>query len=123
MRKVNVEELESIIRSYASNNAISQPLIVFGGHYQDARIQIVKRIFGNTNFYKISFEDDKPRPDIPYCLYDGYIGDDRSNTILKNCMDVAARIHRPIFCFFDSSAKEKVPSDVLSVVDAIEYVE
>jgi RNA-binding protein YhbY len=43
--------------------------------------------------------------------------------VLKNCMDVAARIHRPIFCFFDSSAKEKVPSGVLSLVDAIEYVE
>lgn len=50
MKKVNYEELENIIRDYASSKTISKPLMVFGGHHQDARIQIVKKIFGNVNF-------------------------------------------------------------------------
>ena len=122
MKRVNYEELENIIKDYASSKTISKPLMVFGGHYQDARIQIVEKIFGNANFWKIAYKDDDPRPDIPYCLYDVYLGDDNSNAILRNCMSIAANIHRPVFCFFHSSTKEKVPTDIISELEAIEYI-
>ena len=123
MKIVNYEELENIISDYASSNEITKPLMVFGSHYQDARIQIVKKIFGNANFWKITFKDDNPRPDIPYCLYDGYLGDDGSNVILNNCIEIAAKIKRPVFCFFDYSTKEKVPAEILSELEALEYTE
>ena len=122
MKIVNSEELENIIRDYV-NSTISKPLMVFGGHHQDARLQIIKKIFGKVNSYKISFKNDKPRPDIPYCLYDTYIGDDNSNGILRNCMEIAATIQRPVFCFFNSSTKEKVPAEILSELDILEYTE
>ena len=123
MKRVNYEELENIIKDYASSKTISKPLMVFGGHYQDARIQIVKKIFGNVNFWKITFKDDSPRPDIPYCLYDVYLGDENSNVILRHCIEIAAKIKRPVFCFFATSTKDKVPTSILSQVDVIEYVE
>ena len=88
MKKVNYEELESIIRDYANSKTISKPLLVFGNNYQDARIQIVKSLFGDVNSWKITFDDDSPRPDISYCLYDVYLGDDNSNAILRNCMSM-----------------------------------
>jgi len=123
MKKVNYEELESIIRDYANSKTISKPLLVFGNNYQDARIQIVKSLFGDVNSWKITFDDDSPRPDISYCLYDVYLGNDNSNAILRNCMSIAANIHRPVFCFFDSSTKEKVPTDIISELEAIEYID
>lgn len=122
MKKVNSEELENIIRDYV-NSTISKPLMVFGGHHQDARSQVIKKIFGKVNSYKISFKNDNPRPDIPYCIYDAYIGDDNSNDILRNCMDIAVKIQRPVFCLFDSSTKEKVPAEILSKLDILEYTE
>lgn len=123
MKKVNFEELESIIRNYANSKTISKPLLVFGRDYRDARIQIVKSFFEDENFWKITFDNDIPRPDIPYCLYDVYLGDENSNAILRNCMCIASKIHRPVFCFFDSSTMEKVPADIISELDAIEYVD
>ena len=123
MKKVNYEELESIIRDYANSKTISKPLLVFGRDYQDTRIQIVKSVFGDANSWKITFDDDNPRTDIPYCLYDVYLGDDYSNAILRNCIGIAARIHRPIFCFFDSTTIEKVPTDIISELEAIEYID
>ena len=123
MKRVNYEELENIIKDYASSKTISKPLMVFGGHYQDARIQIVKKIFGNANFWKIAYKDDDPRPDIPYCLYDVYLGDENSNVILRHCIEIAAKIKRPVFCFFNSLVKEKLPREILLELDAIEYIE
>ena len=123
MKKVNYEELENIIRDYVSSKTISKPLMVFGSDYQDARIQIVKKIYGDANFWKITFDDDNPRLDIPYCLYDVYLGDDHSNAILRNCIKIAATNHCPVFCFFDSSTIKGVPADIISELDAIEYTE
>lgn len=97
--------------------------MVFGSNYQDARIQIVRELFGDVNSWKISSVDDNPRPDIPYCLYDVYHGDDNSNAILRNCLSIAEIIHRPVFCFFDSSTIEKVSEEIKVELGAVEFVD
>lgn len=121
MKKVNDVELENIIRDYVNSKMISNPLMVFGNSNQDARIQIVKKIFGDVNFWKITSKDDNPRSTIPYCLYDVYLGDAYSNDILQNCINIVKRINRPMFCFFDSSTIKFVPTEILSKLDIFEY--
>lgn len=111
MKTINLNELKQLIKEYASSNIIA-PLFVFGESHWDGRWEAVRELLGET-CWKITFDDDSPRQDIPYCLYNTYFGAE-CNSTLANCFTIATNIHRPVFCFIDNSVKDEVPQDILS---------
>ncbi len=122
MIKVNSQELESLIKSYVNGPEIQTPLIVlFGMYEEEIALGYIKNIFGDSNSWKITFDDDDPRPDIPYCLYDVYLGNENSNRILRNCITIAARIHRPVFCFISLDYADTLPADIIKDVEVYAF--
>ena len=100
MKKINREELKGVITDYVNSSPITEPLFVSFGKYEETvALQIIKEVFGDSNFFKIGATYDNPRVDIPYCIYDTYSGDDYSYAILTHCAEIAKNIHRPVFCF------------------------
>jgi hypothetical protein len=100
MKKINREELKGVITDYVNSSPITEPLFVSFGKYEETvALQIIKEVFGDSNFFKIGTTYDNPRVDIPYCIYDTYSGDDYSYAILTHCAEISKNIHRPVFCF------------------------
>ena len=64
MKTINLNELKQLIKEYASSNIIA-PLFVFGESHWDGRWEAVRELLGET-CWKITFDDDSPRQDIPY---------------------------------------------------------
>ena len=114
MNKINLQELENLIKQYEGKNPITEPLFVFGESHLDGRVKVVEKLLG-TEFWKITYDDDKPSDDIPYCIYNTFIGgQDYSEAVLRNCIKIAKNLNKPVFCFIDNSEYEKVPSDILA---------
>ena len=120
MKAIGLEELKQLIMTYATSN-ITFPLFVFGESHEDKRWKLTKKLLGDT-YWKISFEDDNPREDIPYCIYNTYYGTDCNSTLL-NCIKIAAQIHRPVYCFIDNSVKDCIPQDIISDKDMYVFVD
>ena len=110
MKNINIEEFKNLITEYA-NAPVNKPLFVFGERYDDGRWQILERLLGEI-YWKITYEKDEPRPDIPYLLYNTYYGE-VCNPTLYRCIEIASQIHRPMFCFIDNSVKDSVPDEIL----------
>lgn len=110
MKNINIEEFKNLITEYA-NAPVNKPLFVFGERYDDGRRQILERLLGEI-YWKITYEKDEPRPDIPYLLYNTYYGE-VCNPTLYRCIEIASQIHRPMFCFVDNSVKDSVPDEIL----------
>ena len=73
MKKINREELKGVITDYVNSSPITEPLFVSFGKYEETvALQIIKEVFGDSNFFKIGATYDNPRVDIPYCIYDTY---------------------------------------------------
>ncbi len=120
MKKINLKEFEELVNSYASSE-IDKPLLVFGESYEDLRWKTTEKLLGDS-YWKITLDNDEPRADIPYCLYNTYYGK-VCNSTLQNCYNIASRIHRPVFCFIDNSVKEQVPEELLKNVDIYEFID
>ena len=111
MKRVNSEELAELITDYANVHG-SKPLFVFGERYGDGRREILERVLGES-YFEIKNEFDAPKITVPFCLYDSYNGK-RCNLTLYRCIEIAAKIHRPMFCFIDNSLRFFVPEEILN---------
>ena len=116
MKTINVQELEEVIKGYV-NKEISTPLIVFGKDHLDARRQIVMSLFGDVNFWKINYPDDNPTTDMPFCLFDTYMGEEYTDSVLRNCFTIAKVRRIPVFCFLHSGYIDKIPEDITKDLD------
>ena len=119
MKTIDSNELKQLIKEYVSSD-VTSPLFVFGENHEDNRWKVVRELLGET-YWKITFDDDSPREDIPYCLYNTYFGAECNSTLL-NCIKIASQIHRPVFCFIDNSVKCDVPQDILDKNDVFELM-
>ncbi len=120
MKNINIEEFADLITQYA-NAPVNKPLFVFGERYDDGRWQILERLLGEI-YWKITYEKDDPRPDIPYLLYNTYYGK-VCNPTLYRCIEIASQIHRPMFCFIDNSVKDSVPEEILNEYGLYNFIE
>jgi len=124
MNKINREALKAVIMDYVNSSLITEPLIVSFGKYEETvALKILKEVFGDSNSFKIGATFDNPRVDIPYCIYDTYLGDENSITILKHCVEIAQNIHRPIFCFISNDNMKQLPKGIVSSSNIYEYSE
>ena len=124
MKKINREELKAVIMDYVNSSLITEPLLVsFGKYEKTVALKALKEVFGDSNSYKIGATYDNPRADIPYCLYDTYLGDDNSIAILKHCEEIAHNIHRPVFCFISHDNMKQLPEGIVSSSNIYEYSE
>ena len=123
-KTINREELKDVILDYVNSSLITEPLLVsFGKHEETVALKILKEIFGDSNSFKIGATYDNPRVDIPYCIYDTYLGDENSIAILKHCVEIAQNIHRPIFCFIPNDKIGLLPEGIVSSSNIYEYSE
>ena len=120
MIRVNVEELAELITDYANAHG-SKPLFVFGERYNDGRREILERVMGE-NGCEIKSEYDDPKFTVPYCLFNTYSGK-RSNPTLNRCIEIAAKIHRPTFCFIEHSVRFFIPESTLKGYDLYNFVQ
>jgi len=124
MNKINREELKVVIIDYVNSSIITEPLFIsFGKHEEPIALKIMKEVFGDSNFFNISATYDNPRADIPYCIYDTYLGDENSIAILKHCEEIAQNIHRPIFSFISNDNMRQLPEGIVSLSNIYEYSE
>ena len=122
MNKINREKLKAVIMDYVNSSLITEPLLVSFGKYEESvALEILKEVFGDSNSFKIGATYDNPRADIPYCLYDTYLGDDNSIAILKHCVKIAQNIHRPVFCFISHDNMKQLPEGIVSSLNIYEY--
>lgn len=120
MRQVNIQELEELIKEYVSSE-VTRPLFVFGESHRDGRWRTVQKLLGDR-CWKITYDYDNPSREIPYCLYNTYLGANYNSTLM-NCIRIASTIHRPVFCFIDNSVKNVVPQTILAEYDIYELKE
>ena len=114
MNKINLQELENLVKQYIGKDPITEPLFVFGESHLDGRVKMVEKLLG-TKYWNITYDDDNPCVDMPYCIYNQFIGEeDYSEAVLRNCIKIAKNLNKPIFCFIDNSEYEKVPNDILA---------
>ena len=124
MKKINREELKAVIIDYVNSSIITEPLLISFGKYEETvALKVLKEVFGGSNSFIISATYDNPRADIPYCLYDTYLGDDNSIAILKHCVKIAQNIHRPVFCFISHDNMKQLPEGIVSSSNIYEYSE
>ena len=124
MKKINREELKAVIMDYVNSSLITEPLLVsFGKYEKTVALKALKEVFGDSNSYKIGATYDNPRVDIPYCIYDTYLGDENSIAILKHCEEIAHNIHRPVFCFISHDNMKQLPEGIVSSSNIYEYSE
>jgi hypothetical protein len=114
MNIINLQDFENLVKQYAGMDPITEPLFVFGESHLDERLEVVKRLLG-SKCWSITFDNEKPSADTPYCIYIKFIGgQDYSEAVLRNCIKIAKNLNKPVFCFIDNSEYEKVPSDILA---------
>ena len=124
MNKINHAELKGVIMDYVNSSLITEPLLVSFGKYEEpTALKIIKEVFDESNSFKIVATYDNPRVDIPYCIYDTYIGDDNSIAILKHCVEITQNIHRPVFCFMSHDNLRKLPGGIVPSSNIYEYSE
>ena len=124
MKKINREELKAVIMDYVNSSLITEPLLVsFGKYEKTVALKALKEVFGDSNSYKIGATYDNPRVDIPYCIYDTYLGDENSIAILKHCVEITQNIHRPVFCFISHDNMKQLPEGIVSSSNIYEYSE
>ena len=122
MNKINREKLKAVIMDYVNSSLITEPLLVSFGKYEESvALEILKEVFGDSNSFKIGATYDNPRVDIPYCIYDTYLGDENSIAILKHCEEIAHNIHRPVFCFISHDNMKQLPEGIVSSLNIYEY--
>ena len=122
MNKINREELKDVIIDYVNRSLITEPLLVSFGKYEESvALEILKEVFGDSNSFKIGATYDNPRADMPYCIYDTYLGDENSIAILKHCEEIAHNIHRPVFCFISHDNMKQLPEGIVSSLNIYEY--
>ena len=124
MKKINREELKAVIMDYVNSSLITEPLLVsFGKYEKTVALKALKEVFFFFFSYKIGATYDNPRVDIPYCIYDTYLGDENSIAILKHCEEIAQNIHRPVFCFISHDNMKQLPEGIVSSSNIYEYSE
>ena len=122
MNKINREKLKAVIMDYVNSSHITEPLLVSFGKYEESvALEILKEVFGDSNSFKIGATYDNPRADMPYCIYDTYLGDENSIAILKHCEEIAHNIHRPVFCFISHDNMKQLPEGIVSSLNIYEY--
>lgn len=123
MKQITIQELETLINEYTSSKPIKEPLFVYGESHLDGRVKTVKRILGDDNWWKITYDDDAPSSKFAYCIYNIYIGgEDYSDAVLRNTIQIAEKVNIPVFCFIDNSEYEKVPTDIVSKYIAYQLI-